>query len=335
MFKKLLLITIVAVFFLIFVGSVVRSSGSGMGCPDWPKCFGKLIPPTDESQLPSDYVERYKEERLKKNHRLEQLFIVLGLEAVLHDKQQNHTTYNDVSYSFTKAWTEYINRLVGVLVGFLVLGVFIFSFPHWPKAKLIVALSFVSLIVLLFEAFLGSVVVSTNLFPELISLHMVLALLLVFLLMFIYFKLYHTSDITSDVPTLVKVFLIFVLFTSFVQLILGISVRELVDVNRNQLLVSQGIILKLGIPFYIHRSFSIIVLLSNFYLFFIQGRNGLNNKWSRIIIPMLLIEIFTGIILANFDLPRFCQPFHLLFASLLIGMQFLNFLNVKFASINR
>ncbi|MEQ8407904.1 MAG: COX15/CtaA family protein, partial [Gammaproteobacteria bacterium] len=89
-FRRMALITLSAVYLLILVGASVRASGAGMGCPDWPTCFGQWIPPTSEAQLPDNYQEIYAE---------------LG--------------YGDTRFNVVKTWTEFANRLVGVTIGLL------------------------------------------------------------------------------------------------------------------------------------------------------------------------------------------------------------------------
>ncbi len=84
--------TLVVVLLLILAGGIVRSSGSGMGCPDWPLCFGQVIPPLVESDLPSNYQEIYAERG-----------------------------YADTRFNALKTWTEYLNRLLGALTGLMVL----------------------------------------------------------------------------------------------------------------------------------------------------------------------------------------------------------------------
>ncbi|MDO9139114.1 MAG: COX15/CtaA family protein, partial [Methylobacter sp.] len=91
-FRRLGVLTIFAVYFVILVGGIVRASGAGMGCPDWPTCFGQWVPPTDEAQLPANYHEIYA-----------------------------GRGYQDTQFNLVKTWTEYTNRLVGVSIGFLIM----------------------------------------------------------------------------------------------------------------------------------------------------------------------------------------------------------------------
>lgn len=90
-FRRIGILTIFAVYIVILMGGIVRASGAGMGCPDWPTCFGQWIPPTEEAQLPANYHEIYAQ------------------------RGYQNTQFNPV-----KTWTEYSNRLVGVSIGFLI-----------------------------------------------------------------------------------------------------------------------------------------------------------------------------------------------------------------------
>ena len=105
-------ITIVLVYLVILAGGVVRCTGSGMGCPDWPKCFGLWIPPFSIEQLPINFESLYSD-------------------------HGNIT----VEFNVYKTWTEYINRLLGVLVGLSIFITLLTSLRYLKSNKTIFYLS--------------------------------------------------------------------------------------------------------------------------------------------------------------------------------------------------
>jgi len=140
------MLTVAAVYCLILIAGAVRATGSGMGCPDWPTCFGQWIPPTHESQLPSNYQQIYA------------------------DRGYAETTFNA-----KKTWIEYSNRLVGVLIGILIFLTMVASRGFRKHNALVTKLSVAAFFAVVFQGWLGSRVVASNLHPGMITLHMLLA----------------------------------------------------------------------------------------------------------------------------------------------------------------
>ncbi|NJO01925.1 MAG: hypothetical protein HC880_09745 [Bacteroidia bacterium] len=126
-FRRLGISTLLFIYLLILAGGIVRSTGSGMGCPDWPKCFGQWIPPTEASELPTDYKDVYANQRRQKNLRLADYLDKIGFYNLSHQLRYDRSMYEEADFNVYKTWTEYINRLLGVLVGFLILLMAAFS----------------------------------------------------------------------------------------------------------------------------------------------------------------------------------------------------------------
>jgi cytochrome c oxidase assembly protein subunit 15 len=119
LFRTLLKVSLGLTYLVILAGGVVRTTGSGMGCPDWPKCFGQWIPPTDGSALPSDYKEHYIEMRRQKNEKLSKMIAPLGFTDLAASIRDDASIYEETDFVWQRTWVEYINRLAGALLGFI------------------------------------------------------------------------------------------------------------------------------------------------------------------------------------------------------------------------
>lgn len=325
-FIRLNWFTLVFIYLVIIAGSFVRITGSGMGCPDWPKCFGQYIPPTTDANLPEDYKNIYVEKRLKKIDRFSSFLEKIGMKDVAVKIRSDKSILLEQDFNARKTWTEYINRLFGVLAGFGVLFVWISVLRKYRNKKL-VFLSSLNLILLVIQAWFGSIVVASNLVPWTITVHLLLALLIVCIQLILVQK----TSITQQIPLITSkrirwiIWIVFII--TFIQMFLGTQVREAIDVLVKQGYSREYWVENIGLPFFIHRSFSWIVLILLAYLWF------LNKKYFRIplinlSVYILLLELISGILLAYVNMPGLVQTSHLLFACILFGTLFMKILRM-------
>ena len=123
----------------------------------------------------------------------------------------------------------------------------------------------------------------------------------------------------------------FSMFVMLIQILIGLKVREFIDIkidlygfeNKNLWLSNPEL------NFFIHRSFSIFILISNFLLFYLAKKLNTNTKWITIILVLIFTEIIAGASMYYFSFPLLSQPLHLLIAILIFGAQFFWFLTIE------
>ncbi|PTB96865.1 heme A synthase [Marivirga lumbricoides] len=322
---------------MILAGGIVRSTGSGMGCPDWPKCFGTWVPPTDVSQLPEGYRDFYADYRHQKNIRFAKYLDFFGYAEIGETILADESIREEAEFNKYKTWTEYVNRLLGATLGLLIILCFLGSLKYFRTKRKLFWLSVASLILVLLQGWIGSIVVSTNLLSWLITLHMVLALVILAVLTALYYHS-HSHKYENKVISAgkLKVLLIIGMLLMLIQIVFGTQVREALDVVSERLgeMQRDSWIDGLGLNFYIHRSFSIIIALFHFYLFYsLLKTNSKQFKivfHTKILLSLVLLEILSGVIMAYFSVPFWAQPIHLVLGSMIFGWQFYLYLQISF-----
>ena len=166
---------LVFIFLVIIAGSVVRMTGSGMGCPDWPKCFGHYIPPTQEEQVLWQPDKTFEKGQMIVHD--EALWKAASSfktgQSFSEENWEKYTKHDYAIFNATHTWIEYINRLLGAASGVPVLLLFIFSLVQVKKDYWVFVMSAATLFMLGYEAWLGKLVVDGNLVPNAITKHMV------------------------------------------------------------------------------------------------------------------------------------------------------------------
>lgn len=292
LFSKLAFVSTVATYVLIFVGGLVRVSGAGLGCPDWPKCFGSWIPPFNVSQLPAGF--------------------------------------DPETFNFALAWIEYINRLIGVLVGMLIVVTAIYAIKYFRQHKSILYSSIAAAVLVAIQGWYGSIVVKTELNSNTITIHFLLAIFIVSSLIYTWQKsdLIINSEIESQdqFPANTKNLLQVLWISNVIQFIFGTQVRGKLEIliEKFPLLYGSELIVKLGTINYIHIALGIITAIITFMAVLpllkksVQS-SALVQQSSILLLVLIVAQIFIGAFIELFDIPPLMQVIHMWIAAIFVG----------------
>ncbi|AZQ44590.1 COX15/CtaA family protein [Nonlabens ponticola] len=335
-YRRWLRASIVIIYLIIIAGAVVRMTGSGMGCPDWPKCFGYWIPPTEETELEFSPDTHYKKG----------MVIIINEELrVAREDFFTGNTYQEIDWKpyikhdysvFNKfhTWTEYINRLIGALGGLVVLFTAVVSLQFWRSRKKLTILTVVALLAMLIQAVIGKIVVDTLLSPVLITIHMIVALLIVGLLIYLLHEVLPVDSRYYNKGNLSRWMLIIIAMT-FIQVAMGTQVRQYIDhqVDLFGYPLSSAWLENGPLIFLIHRSYSILLVLVHIAVSYIAIKKYKHPKRSYFSLnALILITILSGVLMNYVDFPLGSQAAHLVTASLILGLQFYLWMRLRTAA---
>ncbi len=325
-FQKLAISALISVLLLLFVGAIVRATGSGLGCPDWPTCWGKLVPPTRADQVDFEKIN------LEKFRRKAERF---GRDPAEVTRESLRAEFNPIH-----TWVEYINRLCAMPVGILSLALMIASFWRKKRSGIVCLMSVSAFALVLVNAELGRRVVLSGLKPGMITLHVGLAIILLCVLVYVSWK--GCADPARRVlegrkGKVAWILGIVIFALTVAEGVLGAQVRELTD----ELAINAGSderalwtreLEKSGI-YLIHRSFSWLIVIGAGALLILLRQSPSGIWWPDKMIGFLVGSLLVmGVLLAHVGILPVVQVLHVGAAALLVSVLFFWVLATRFQS---
>lgn len=293
-----------------------------MGCPDWPKCFGKVVPPTSEIQLPNNYKEQFLKKRLQKIEKFTRLLQTLGLNDLAKKVRNDPKLKIAHPYNRATAYTEWVNRLFGVLTGIFALLCLSSAFQFKDKDKWRFRWTLSGVFWVVFNGWLGSVVVETNLIPGIVTVHYVAAYLAFFSFI---------AALSPNKSYMVRSRTYYALLLAFcvllVEILAGTRSREIIDSMKS----ASGFVLNfdsfwnVGMIFDFHRISGILILLLNFYVYHSLRHQEPKShlfKFQKWVLLLLVLQLLSGAFNTFFDVPALVNVIHISAGAAIAGIQF-------------
>ncbi|QTN31796.1 COX15/CtaA family protein [Akkermansiaceae bacterium] len=315
-YQSLAIAALASVLTLIFIGAIVRVSGAGMGCPDWPTCWGLLIPPTSVEQVDFDRlpVEKFQ----KKAEGLGRDPSTITRESLRRDFNPRHV------------WTEFLNRLSALPVGFFTLATFIASFGQRKRRPHVFWLSFAALLLVLANAWMGARVVFSGISPGILSIHLALAMLLICVLTYCVWagtEKPRKLEMSAN-ARLARLSVALLLLAVVAEGIMGSQIREMTDELSKAHLDSPRATwigeLEGSTIYLIHRSFSWAILIGTAYAFFLAKKSqpGGVTPCQIGVMAIVIAQMVLGLVMAQIHIYSWVQVLHVGLAALLLSLVF-------------
>ena len=297
-FQRLALWTTATTYFLILVGGLVRASGAGLGCPDWPRCFGGWVPPMSAAELPPQF--------------------------------------DPAQFNQTLMWTEYVNRLLGVAVGFLIFATAISAWRHHRRDPRILWTTIGAFLLVGFQGWLGGRVVAHELAAWIVTVHMMVALVIVQMLLYVTVRAGSPSHLGSralehsstPAPQHLSTFVIALIVVTLIQIAIGTQVRGGVDAALDAGVARDAALATVGTLDVLHRDAAFITLMGSILLsLWLVTRSGPAKaglyivRWSWVVLGLAVGQVALGVVMAYVSLVPAAQVLHLTVASLLLGAE--------------
>ncbi len=313
-------LTLVFSLLVILAGSLVKATGAGMGCPDWPKCYGYWVPPLEEEQVQWQAGKTFeKGQIIIHDNKLLVAQENYQPSAVFDESQWEQYKKHDYAiYKPEHTIIEYINRLSGAVLGIMAMLMLYFSIPFRKEKPVVFWGSVFTFILICIEGYLGALVVSSNLKPYKISIHLHAAFLILIVVTYTQSKVLQPVYVEQGKFKPIKKMLLLSILLLIGQLVLGSFVRQSFDDLRLSGELREQWVGLSGWIFLTHRTFSLLYAAVVGAAIYFLYEAKIKHKAVQAILILIIANILTGVVMGYFEIPQVMQPTHLVLASLLL-----------------